>query len=196
MMTVQRCPRCERDLDPEAFTPSNRHRRGTWCRDCYSQYNRLRYGPLKCVDCEQPYERADRRVRRCPSCVEAQRERTARRRQQRGLGPEPKALGYRRSKDYKAECAVAQRGCALCGLPIDYALEFPDRMSFSVDHIIPLGRGGAVIDQTNLQPSHLSCNARRGRLEQGEPLLLARAALWLRDAMREVTHDRHARAQG
>lgn len=107
---------------------------------------------------------------------------------------QPKTLGQARSLVFKAECAAAHLPCALCGDPIDYTLTHPDRMSFSVDHIIPTGQGGAVTDRANLQPSHLSCNARKGRIQQdGEPVLFARAALWLRDAMQEVNRDRHAR---
>ena len=34
--------------------------------------------------------------------------------------------------------------CAICGLPVNKRLRFPDPMSPSVDHIIPVGRGGQV----------------------------------------------------
>lgn len=37
------------------------------------------------------------------------------------------------------------------------------RMSFSVDHAIPLAHGGAPLDPTGFRPSHLSCNARDGQ---------------------------------
>lgn len=57
--------------------------------------------------------------------------------------------------------AVIERSgtdCALCGRPIDMTLSWPHKMSFSIDHIIPWSLGGSH-DLTNLQPSHLICNA-------------------------------------
>jgi 5-methylcytosine-specific restriction endonuclease McrA len=51
--------------------------------------------------------------------------------------------------------------CGLCGEPIDPDLKHPDPMSKSVDHIIPLSKGGAH-EQTNLQWAHLFCNVSKG----------------------------------
>lgn len=51
--------------------------------------------------------------------------------------------------------------CGLCGHPMDPSLRRPDPMSKSVDHIIPLSKGGAH-EQSNLQWAHLVCNFRKG----------------------------------
>lgn len=48
--------------------------------------------------------------------------------------------------------------CAICGMPIDRALRFPDPMSATVDHIIPIIKGGHPSDPANLQAAHLICN--------------------------------------
>lgn len=48
--------------------------------------------------------------------------------------------------------------CAICGRPIDKALKFPDPMSASVDHIIPISKGGHPSAPDNLQLVHLICN--------------------------------------
>lgn len=59
--------------------------------------------------------------------------------------------------------AYLRRGkpdCALCHEPIDYSLRSPDPMSFEVDHIIPLARGG-LDERDNVQPSHRHCNRRK-----------------------------------
>jgi 5-methylcytosine-specific restriction endonuclease McrA len=56
--------------------------------------------------------------------------------------------------------AVIRRGrppCHLCGDDIDYALRSPDLMSFEVDHIIPLARGGSD-ELDNKAASHRKCN--------------------------------------
>ncbi len=52
--------------------------------------------------------------------------------------------------------------CALCGLPIDKRLKFPDPMSATVDHIIPVAKGGHPSDPANLQIAHLICNQVKG----------------------------------
>lgn len=52
--------------------------------------------------------------------------------------------------------------CALCGQPIDYALPPGHPLSFEVDEIIPVSRGGSPFKFSNVQPAHRICNARKG----------------------------------
>ena len=52
--------------------------------------------------------------------------------------------------------------CALCGLPIDKSLKFPDPYSASVDHIISIKNGGHPSNIENLQLTHLICNQIKG----------------------------------
>jgi hypothetical protein len=47
--------------------------------------------------------------------------------------------------------------CGVCGDEIDPALDYPDKMSASLDHIIPLTKGGAH-NMGNVQAAHLLCN--------------------------------------
>lgn len=51
--------------------------------------------------------------------------------------------------------------CQLCQQPIDPAVAWPDPMSPSVDHIVPLSKGGAHA-MINVQSAHLSCNSSKG----------------------------------
>jgi 5-methylcytosine-specific restriction endonuclease McrA len=51
--------------------------------------------------------------------------------------------------------------CHLCEGPIDRLVVFPDPMSSSVDHVIPLSRGGHHI-YSNCAAAHLVCNLRKG----------------------------------
>ena len=48
--------------------------------------------------------------------------------------------------------------CAICGKPIDKSLKAPNIMSPSVDHIIPVNKGGHPSDINNLQLAHWICN--------------------------------------
>lgn len=48
--------------------------------------------------------------------------------------------------------------CGICGKPVDFNLKFPNPMSPSIDHIIPVDRGGHPSDIDNLQLAHLCCN--------------------------------------
>lgn len=50
--------------------------------------------------------------------------------------------------------------CGLCSSPIPRDAVWPDLLSPSVDHIVPLSRGGEH-SMANVQASHLSCNSRK-----------------------------------
>lgn len=51
--------------------------------------------------------------------------------------------------------------CQLCGESVGPLVKYPDPRSASLDHVLPLARGG---DHTydNVQLAHLSCNVRKG----------------------------------
>lgn len=51
--------------------------------------------------------------------------------------------------------------CGICREPVDQTARHPDASSPSLDHIIPLSRGGAH-EPENVQLAHLSCNMRKG----------------------------------
>lgn len=53
---------------------------------------------------------------------------------------------------------ATQRVCAICGKPVDFSLKFPDPMSATCDHIIPIDKGGDPSSIDNLQLAHLCCN--------------------------------------
>ena len=52
--------------------------------------------------------------------------------------------------------------CALCGKPIDYSLPAGHPMSFEVDEVVPVGKGGDPLDFGNTQPCHRLCNQGKG----------------------------------
>ena len=63
--------------------------------------------------------------------------------------------------------------CQICGRRVDPKLAYPDPMSMSIDHIIPLSRGGTH-EPKNVQLTHwiCNCNKRDGVIERGEQLRL------------------------
>ena len=61
--------------------------------------------------------------------------------------------------------------CQLCRKKVDMALKWPHRMSPSIDHIVPLSKGGAH-ELRNLQLAHLACNTAKGIKSLREQLRL------------------------
>lgn len=51
--------------------------------------------------------------------------------------------------------------CQLCRDPIPRAASWPDPLSPSLDHVIPISKGGTHT-VANLQAAHLSCNCKKG----------------------------------
>ena len=48
--------------------------------------------------------------------------------------------------------------CGICGQPVDFNLKPPHPLSPTVDHIIPIAKGGHPSDISNLQLAHWICN--------------------------------------
>jgi 5-methylcytosine-specific restriction endonuclease McrA len=56
--------------------------------------------------------------------------------------------------------------CKLCGDPLDMTAKFPHPLSPSIDHVIPLNKGGHHL-YSNIQSAHFVCNSAKGdRLPQ------------------------------
>ncbi len=61
--------------------------------------------------------------------------------------------------------------CAICGKPIDYSLPARDPMSYELDEIIPVSRGGDPLDINNVQPAHRCCNlAKSNKIMNKRPI--------------------------
>ena len=52
--------------------------------------------------------------------------------------------------------------CLLCGQPMRLDLPGTHPEGPTLEHIIPVGRGGSPDDPRNLSASHMLCNSRRG----------------------------------
>jgi len=51
--------------------------------------------------------------------------------------------------------------CGICGKPVDFGYKYPHPLSPTVDHIIPISRGGHPSDLDNLQLAHRCCNRQK-----------------------------------
>ena len=84
---------------------------------------------------------------------------------------------------------ASQSICAICGRPVDKSIKSPDPMSPSIDHIIPIAKGGHPSDINNLQLTHRACNRAKGtKLAPDQPAekvnmnrMLPHSRNWMRD---------------
>lgn len=69
-----------------------------------------------------------------------------------------KANGHRYREAKRRFVGKAEPWCTICGAEVDKTLEWPDPASPTVDHIIPLARGGNAMDVALWGLAHLRCN--------------------------------------
>jgi len=85
--------------------------------------------------------------------------------------PVSRQPGYRGNKaDWeraKKTILSSQTNCGICGNPVDKTLKWPNPLSPTVDHIIPVIKGGHPTDLHNLQLAHWCCNRQKSdKLQQ------------------------------
>ena len=68
-------------------------------------------------------------------------------------GAHRRAFDKNKARIYKTQCI-----CGICGKPVDFSLKYPHPLSATIDHIIPIDRGGHPSDIDNLQLAHFTCN--------------------------------------
>lgn len=77
------------------------------------------------------------------------------------------------TEDFSEDDVRARTGdcCYLCGLDIDFTLRWPDMRSPSLDHVVPLSKGGThTLD--NVAMTHLKCNlSKNARLITNAPIV-------------------------
>lgn len=132
---------------------------------CLPHINKEREGrflnhALPCVICTLPFVPANSEGTCSDECrVEAKRLLNYRRRAREADAFVEDVI---RSQIYERDDFI----CQLCGIEIDMTLEFPDRMSPTIDHIVPLAKNGTH-EPSNVQAAHFVCNVRKGtRLNQ------------------------------
>lgn len=86
--------------------------------------------------------------------------------------------GHKAAYEKNRRIILAQQEvCALCGRPVDKNLPFPNPWCATVDHIIPVAKGGHPSALDNLQLAHLICNqVKSSKLTQEENKKTAKKA--------------------
>ena len=76
----------------------------------------------------------------------------------------PDKDGKAKSSYEKAKKIIyaSQSNCAICGRAVDFDKRFPDPWSPTLDHIVPIAKGGDPASIENLQLAHLQCNRIKG----------------------------------
>ena len=70
--------------------------------------------------------------------------------------------GNRGAYDKNREIILkTQTVCGICGKPVDFSYKYPHPLSPTVDHIIPVTKGGHPFDLSNLQLAHRCCNRQK-----------------------------------
>lgn len=70
---------------------------------------------------------------------------------------------------HRKQIARTKPPCGICGQDIDYTLPHLDPLSFTVDHIIPVIKGGPD-ELDNKQAAHRSCNRTKSdRIDGDDP---------------------------
>jgi 5-methylcytosine-specific restriction endonuclease McrA len=62
-----------------------------------------------------------------------------------------------RRTHHRRHIAKGHPPCHLCGRDIDYTAGWLDPLSFTIDHVVPLNRGGLDV-RDNLAAAHRRCN--------------------------------------
>lgn len=94
----------------------------------------------------------------------------------------------------RARLKAEQRDCWICkafGRPahIDYDLPHLHPMSFVVDELIPVSKGGSPLDYYNVDAAHRSCNGWRSNKDVSEVMKLAREARGIRATLPQPFGD-------
>ncbi|MEU8055701.1 HNH endonuclease [Microbispora bryophytorum] len=83
--------------------------------------------------------------------------------------PRSKGRAGRPWRRIRAQVLAESSVCWLCGKWIDQTLPPQHPMSATVDHVIPISRGGPELDPSLLRPAHRSCNSRKGNRPEAKP---------------------------
>ena len=167
---VKDCPQCG-----QSFTPENTVSQRFCSRRCNVAYYRVsRVKRCSVEGCDRPLQARGmcgmhwRRWARATGREKAPEwddRRRANYHKRRALKKKLPAADIRPRDIYERDSWV----CGLCGDGIDPDAAWPDPLSASLDHILPLSKGGHHVPE-NVQAAHLSCNVRKGNRVEADAM--------------------------
>ena len=128
------------------------------CQTCYSRWRETGVSDvplLTCDDCGVEFRR-----RRWPGKRTFCSKRCERRTMHRGRSSARKRVETAGDDGLDYRYVHARDGgiCGICGYAVDITLDRRRRMSATLDHIVPISRGGTHVD-SNVQLAHRACNS-------------------------------------
>lgn len=175
---MKSCSRCGADKPLDQFgTRGGRPHAQSWCKSCRSEYNKSAYRENRQdrIEAQRRYNDLNRdrinqaMTRRRDSWSEKERAAAAEYLREWRKENADKVETYRRDTRAKRKKAFVERVpfeaiwnrdegvCQLCGKELDRDVAFPDWGSATLDHIIPLSRGG-MHEMANVQLACWRCN--------------------------------------
>lgn len=162
------------NLPPEQKAATYRQ---DWLRERSNPDNWPQQGPVRsCANCGDPV--ATLNARYCPEdeCKRAyQRDYTANNPEVFSRNRQARRARLRGAFVDRIDPVVVYKRdkwrCGICGEQVTASLVYPDPMSPSIDHMVPLHLGGKHA-WGNVQLAHLICNVRKGTRGGGEQLAL------------------------
>jgi len=165
--TVKRCRGCNADMSEIKF----KH----YCPQCRPENYEPQQHEGRCSDCAVVFVSTDRSHVRCPRCEAAEIRRVAAR--TRARTQMKKDIGRARAAGVPFENVKRSEvyekhnwTCGICGEEIDPTLDPADPKSLTLDHIVPISRGGAHT-YANVQPAHRACNVAKADRLPGDPVV-------------------------
>lgn len=143
------CTACKQDLPVERFGPM-----------------RANVVPPRCRECERASAERKRRADPAAARRYARDYSTRNPEKRRDYAKRRRAMKLSQGGDTEAieSLVVMLRDrwtCGICGTRVLKSRQWPDRLSPSVDHIVPLALGGTH-SYANVQAAHLGCNMAKG----------------------------------
>lgn len=156
--TMKACPRCGALFWPWA---SGDHARTYCCHACVLASRRkpkqvsltLLPSEVACLHCTDLFEPRSSRQQCCGKTCRERWQAKHRKLQLRGLEPTPIT-----ARQLQHDGHVV---CALCSSVVDFSLKYPNPMAATVDHVVPITRGGRNV-RDNTQLAHARCNTSKG----------------------------------
>lgn len=140
----------------------------SWCKACMAARMQERrpewvpvdHDPIPCLGCGEDFKPPKKSVTHCsPECSRL----TIHQRNRKHLHARRARLLAATVEAFDPYEVFDRDGwiCQICGGEIDPAARRPDQLCVSLDHIIPLSRGGEH-SRANTQAAHLICNVKKG----------------------------------